>query len=84
MIYAEDTNGFRIGEFVKFGMKMQPFLACGPGNVGIVHNSIIDTTEYTGIKWKVPMYICGNTITFKGLAVTDLGFGFHSTTFVLN
>lgn len=89
IVYTEDFFGNRIGQFLEFGPNMQLFPPCNINgdnpNVGIVHNSVLSETNiYQGIKWKVPDQIYGCDIIFKGLAVTDSGFGFHNTTFKVN
>ena len=89
LLYAEDFFGNRIGQFLEFGPNMQLFPPCNikndNPNVGIIHNAkLSETNIYQGIKWKVPDHMCGCDIVFKGVAVTDSGFGFHSTTFTLN
>ena len=79
IVYAEDCKANKVGEFIEFGVSMQPFPSCGPNNVGIVHNQEIEKSIYIGIKWKAPPFN-GCDILFKGLAVVDnTGFGFHST-----
>ncbi len=30
IVYAEDCSGNKVGEFVEFGLSMEPFPACGP------------------------------------------------------
>lgn len=80
IVYAEDCSGNKVGEFVEFGLSMEPFPACGPNNVGIVHNKEMEESIYTGIKWKAPPFNGCDVLNFKGLAVVDnTGFGFHST-----
>lgn len=84
IVYAEDCSGNKVGQFIEFGLSMNPFPACGPNNVGIVHNQVLEQIVYTGIKWKAPPFNGCNTLNFKGLAVVDnTGFGFHSTLYTL-
>jgi len=85
MIYAEDNKMNRVGKFLTFGANMQPFSACGPNNVGIIHNKeLSEDMYYYGIKWQAPSFLLNgcNKIIFKGLAVTDSGFGFHETEYL--
>jgi len=85
IIYAEDNKMNRVGRFLTFGENMQPFSACGSDNVGIVHNKeLSENMYYRGIKWQAPSFLLEgcNKIIFKGLAVTDSGFGFHETEYL--
>ena len=85
IVYGEDCTGNKVGEFIEFGLSMEPFPSCGPNNVGIVHNQEIEKSIYVGIKWKAPPFNGCNTLHFKGLAVVDnTGFGFHSTVHTLS
>lgn len=85
IIYAEDNKKNRVGSFLTFGENMKPFSACGPNNVGIVQDKeLSEDMYYYGIKWQAPSFLLNgcNKIIFKGLAVTDGGFGTHETEYL--
>ncbi|KAJ3027624.1 UNVERIFIED_CONTAM: hypothetical protein HDU68_003448, partial [Siphonaria sp. JEL0065] len=95
LLYATDDQGQKIGTFSQMGSNLAPFPACSqPGStdvVGIVHTTPLDdgkldgeANKETGIVWNAPSALWTKTITFGGLAVTDTGFGFHSTVFQVN
>ena len=84
LLFAMDSAGNKVGSFTGLADgNVSPFPACGPNNVGIVHNQVLsETATYAGIVWKAPSEIeTGNTIIFSGLTDTDLGFGFHMNQF---
>ncbi|KAI8608998.1 hypothetical protein BC830DRAFT_1152792 [Chytriomyces sp. MP71] len=91
LLFATDSNGQKMGEFTTVPGSMTNFPACAPPGsnavVGIVHSSTLDDvntqtpTQQGGIVWTAPAVMFSQTVTFTGLAVTETGFGFHSTTF---
>ncbi|KAJ3062481.1 hypothetical protein HDU98_001621, partial [Podochytrium sp. JEL0797] len=92
LLYAVDDQGQKIGTFTKMGPNMSPFTPCAPPGssdvVGIVQTVPLDdgknkdiANQEGGIVWSAPSVMFTRTVTFKGLAVTDTGFGFHSSMF---
>jgi len=87
IVYAVDAANAatRVGSFAATGDNMQVWAACGPNAVGVVHNQLLsDNGHYDGLIWAAPANLAANkitSITFKGAAVTDAGFGAHANTF---
>jgi len=75
----------RVGMFVSTGTNMQIWAACGQNLMGLVHNQLLsDTGVYTGLVWRAPPQLpIGTNITFMGAAVTDNGYGAHSTNIIV-
>ncbi|KAJ3158209.1 hypothetical protein HK101_001375 [Irineochytrium annulatum] len=91
LIYAVDDQGAKIGSFSQFPKDtMAAFPGCDPAMtglpIGIVHTTTLDDANeanpnvQAGLVWQAPAVMYTTSITFKGLAVTDNGFGFHSVT----
>lgn len=81
-LYAMDVNmSQRVGSFVAFGPNMQGWAPCGPNNVGAIHNQLLSCTgHYDGLMWQAPANLAiGDVIDFRGAAVTDNGFGAHTS-----
>jgi len=88
LVYAVDaaTGTHRIGEFINPGANMVIWPACGGpnNNAGVIHNQLLSCTgAYDGLIWRAPINMVGQSVTFKGAAVTDNGFGGHSTTYMI-
>ncbi|KAJ3328958.1 hypothetical protein HDU76_008937 [Blyttiomyces sp. JEL0837] len=91
LIWAVDDFGQKIGGFSAYPPTLSPMMPCiEPGAnlpTVLVHNQGLDganppnVNQLTGLVWQAPPIIYSNTVTVKGLAVTDTGFGFHSTAF---
>lgn len=88
VVYAINATGARVGTFTAFGdanlnpVTMQSWVACGPVGTGIAHNQLISCVgQYFGIQWVAPGNLAvGSTVTFKGAAVSDGGYGAHAST----
>ncbi|KAJ3075384.1 hypothetical protein HDU98_008338 [Podochytrium sp. JEL0797] len=90
MIYAQDmATGARLGSFTDTGATFSPFPGCGQdangNNFGMVHHQIVSATgTYTQLAFNAPAALtAGQVIAIKGLAVDDMGFGFHCTMFTV-
>jgi hypothetical protein len=47
IVWAQNGAGVRVGQFINTGAMMQVWAACGPNNVGVVHNQLLSCTgEY--------------------------------------
>ncbi|KAI8621833.1 hypothetical protein BC830DRAFT_1163433, partial [Chytriomyces sp. MP71] len=90
LLYAQDSNGVRLGSFTDAGATFSNFAPCGVdvatnNPVGVVHHQIVsDNGVYSQLSWNAPANLqAGQVITIRGLAVDDMGFGTHSTTFTV-
>jgi len=86
VVWAEDSAGNRIGEWAGHPNTMTPWAVCNlVGNnplVGIVHQQLVTCNpSITGFTYKAPPTLVGSTITFKGVGVTDDGYGTFSSVF---
>jgi len=84
LIYGQDQNGNRIGTMTDQGGILVPFPGCGTNpegqTVGVIQTmSVAKNGTYTQLLYNAPPYASG-TITFKGLAVTNSGFGVYNYT----
>jgi len=83
VVWAEDINQNRIGEWAAHPDTMQPWAVCNLNGknplVGIVHNMLVTCNpSVTGFTWKCPPTVTGGFVNFKGVGVTDAGYGTFS------
>jgi hypothetical protein len=86
LVFAVDKNQNRVGSFKATGPHMTIWPYCNihnnNPNAGAIHHQLLsDNGHYDGLIWTAPTNMVGQTIEFKGAAVTDDGYGAHSTVF---
>jgi len=88
LVYAVDAHGNRVGKFTATGPNMVLWPPCNihgdnPGAGAIHHKLLSCAGHYDGLIWTAPVNMVGQTVEFKGAAVTDAGYGAHSTIYTI-
>jgi len=85
MLYAMDAAGVRVGSFHDTANSplFEDFPGCGLSKqgqmAGVIQNDVIDSAFYDTLTFNAPIDLQG-TVTFKGLSVTEDGFGVFNFT----